>query len=279
MKTIVHGVLIAAALLPLCGAQAETMAERKQRIMRKYLRERQNVEHSDIALPVAEEDERVINSEKYRNPESMLNQNSSSPNALPMVRPAVIQSAQSDTSWALQDDGDAADLYADPFAMNSGSTDTTTSRDDRWAAWSERQQEARDRYNSGYTTESPYAPQTGAYPYSRGRSSQTETTTSGRYGRSSSTYGSTGYNNTANPNGLTTMWSSSTTSSETPTTVPSSRTQRYTPYQNPYQTQSSSATPSTQQQNEYQSPYQQWRKNNQNWNPSADTAPMQNTRR
>jgi len=53
MKRTVQTVLILTLLAPLCCvAREETMEERKQRIMRKYLRERSSIFQSPKIIPI-----------------------------------------------------------------------------------------------------------------------------------------------------------------------------------------------------------------------------------
>ncbi|MBN2164554.1 MAG: hypothetical protein JXR25_12900 [Pontiellaceae bacterium] len=275
MKRVVQGLLVVAVVLPVCSVHAETMAERKQRIMRKYLRERQNVTQSGVMLPTIDaENERIAASEIYKSNTDMNSQGS--PTALmPVnVRPVRIQN-NSKSAW-YQESDDLEDPYADPFARGTATDEKKESSADRWATWKKMREDRaarNDSGNSGYaTTVNPYAAQAEGYTSSGnryGQSTDSGQTEPGRIGP----YGTTDY--TSAPTGLLQL----PTSTVGESTIPST-TQGYTPYQSPYQNQRRSSTiPDAQQQqsqqNEYErtSPYQQWKKNNnQSWDPTADDA-------
>ncbi len=280
MKRIVHGFLVAAVLAPLCGnAYGETMAERKQRIMRKYLRERQEVVQSDMVLPNIAEDERITESEKFK--EAKVELSRQQPAARPpMFRPIPIQTRQ---SWILEDEDPDADPYADPFAMDSGESQNSD-KGNWWTQWNNRQERgggedpAVGTYDYRRTGSYGAGGQTG-YDYSR----QQNPNSSYSYGQPARTMYGQEPDSQLGPYGTSSYGSSPSTgmlqlqapSQNTDPVNPS--TSGFTPYKSPYQTRQEQqrqpvAPPQQQQEFSTPTPYQQWKNNNQTWDPTADDA-------
>lgn len=288
MKRITHLLLLVAVLVPFCRtACGETMEERKQRIMRKYLRERQTIVQSDMILPEPAEDERITDSEKFKQVKMDISRRqATTPSPAPIVRPIPVQARR---SWLLEEEDADADPYADPFAMDSGQ-DREEGEVDWWSEWKSREEamaadnqleaartydylrdagysvggEGQTRY--GYTWQQD---QSSRYPY--GRAPQTS------YGQQSDnglgSFGTTRYGSspsTGMPQLSTPLQGTDDSSS--------SRKSGYTPYKSPYQSQrqqqQQQTYPQTQDQQEYTrpTPYQQWKDNKKEWDPTADDA-------
>ena len=289
MKRSVLILVTAALLLPLCSlGQGETMAARKQRIMRKYLTEAQAVEQSDLAPAISElEAERLAESLILKDSQgSKISMGGGviAPRA-PMVRQIPVQGRE---NWFLEEENVDTDLYADPFAMDSGQTESASGTD-AWTQWQARQQSmetAREAQAGGvydYQADSSYST-VGQSSYS------SQQGTPPRYSSSSSSYSSypeTAYNPDASgqlgPYGTLGYGSDPLGQLQLPdgaARYEDNNVQRpadsgYTPYTSPY----NPATPSPQdpiqsQPQEFMrsTPYQQWRDNNQSWDPSADDA-------
>jgi hypothetical protein len=113
------------------------MAERKQRIMRRYLRERLDVVQSEFEVPVAgSEDEKLVESELYKGTEiSLQRQESGTP--MPPPRPLRRPPPQVENSnWLL-----AADpLVADPFAP--ADTEETSKKKTDGSVWGREQEQS-----------------------------------------------------------------------------------------------------------------------------------------
>ncbi len=279
MNRIAYMVLVVAVLAPPGhNAFGETMAERKQRIMRKYMRERQSVVQSDLEVPSAEEDERITESEKFIQPQADLTRNEASrPPAAPLVRPLPVQTEK---NWLLIDADPDADPYADPFAIDEAK-ETDKSSADWLAEWRSRQEQA-DAQNQSSARSSAYGgyysgDQSGSgYPQQRDGSSgypygNTQQRTYGGQSSGLGTYGTTRYGSSTSSEML---WPTQP-SVETDGSVNSAS--GYTPYKSPYQTRRDQ-----QQQQGYQSqpqpeysrptPYQKWKNDNKGWDPAADDA-------
>ena len=304
MKQVPYLLLIMAFLIQAGGdASAETMAERKQRIMRKYLRERQNVVQSDLVIPEIEEDERVTESRKFSQPEIDLRpQRSTLPaQAPPMARAVPLQAQQ---NWLLEEDKDAgmddpyadpyADPYGDPFALDK-SEDRKQSAAERWAEWKLRQEEmaaekesdaeesswyGSDRFGgqSGYGQRG-YGQRDYSYGYQRDESSRSfygsypRTTEGSQSDTGLGSFGTTRYG--SSPSSGMLQWS---TPSSGAGDDPAGSATGYTPYRSPYQTrqeqrQQQSGYPRQEEQDfTWPTPYQKWKNNNQGWDPTADDA-------
>ncbi len=155
MEKLGHRWLVVACVVAACGvSRAETMQERKQRITRQYITQQQEVEQSGLMfLDPAELDERVLQSEMYAKNKSSgpEDQNSLMQRRVSVARPLPAQPG-SDSSLLLVDEDDA-DMYADPFASDSGQDQSTTAFDlvsgwaeEREALASERQRNSDAAY-------------------------------------------------------------------------------------------------------------------------------------
>ena len=117
MKRSVQILLLFVYLVPLCvNAREETMEERKRRITRKYLRERMDITYSDEVVPGASaEDEDVLASEKFKEPQVDLERQEPGAVIPPPVRPPPVPPVENQ-NWLLSEEPEADDPYADPFA-------------------------------------------------------------------------------------------------------------------------------------------------------------------
>ena len=137
MNRNVYALLTAAILASVLSvAQAETMAERKQRIMRKYMRERQDIAQSDLGVPETpqEEDARVVASEQFKellSPDFQRQESGVAP--LPAVRPMPVQ--QPERNWWLETAERVENPGANPF---SSKTDGEKGSAGSWSPWDRR---------------------------------------------------------------------------------------------------------------------------------------------
>ncbi len=159
MKPSAQILLLIALLTPvLAGAREETMEERKQRIMRKYLRERAEITYSEMSLPDEEaEGKEILASEKFKQPQVDF-QRQGGGAAIPppvMRRPAP---RVENSNWLLSETSEQDDPYADPFARKN-SSDVLNAQTDR-TGW--------DSQNTSFETETPRESR-----YDRGGGSQT----------------------------------------------------------------------------------------------------------
>ncbi len=281
--------MIAAVAASFCSvSRGETMAERKQRIMRKYLRERQEVVQSDMQLPyVLEEDERVVDSEKYRADVDLTRRKLPVPQQVPMARPVPVQAQN---NWMLNQEESEFDPMADPFAEDTG--ETAADRRKGWLEeWRKKQSERIAEREAA--TQEPYSYASGRDPYGSGQGTSGYSTQQGRYSTGYAPYGSqpqAGYNTIpstgngigpygttsygSNPSGMLQFPDSGLGSDDSADRTPSSS--GYTPYQSPYQKQMEErrkqTTPQQSQPQEFSrpTPYKQWKDNNKGWDPTAD---------
>ena len=109
------------------------MAERRQRIMRRYLRERSNIVQSDLEVPVARpEDEALTESKQYK--ETQINlQHQAAGTPMPSPPPPRRPPAQTENSNWL--------LAADPLLSNPFSPADTKESPKKMTDWSTREQE------------------------------------------------------------------------------------------------------------------------------------------
>ncbi len=135
MNRNVYTLLVAAMVASVLNvAQAETMADRKQRIMRKYMRERQDIMQSDLGVPdAAQEDSRVVESEQFKEPSLEFQRQKGGVAPPPSVRPLPVQ--QPERSWWLETAEMEEDPYADPFSSH---TDAREGSEDSWSPWGKR---------------------------------------------------------------------------------------------------------------------------------------------
>ena len=112
MKASVQILLTVAVLIPLCSRVfGETMEERKQRIMRKYLSEAQTLEQSDLAPRINELEAALLDdSRKLQQVQSGINSRNTltAPPSAPMAQPIP---AKENRNWLLdEEDPDAFPL-------------------------------------------------------------------------------------------------------------------------------------------------------------------------
>jgi hypothetical protein len=140
MNRHVHILLVAAFIASgLNAVNAETMEERKQRIMRKYMRERQDIVQSDLGVSEdvqGPEDVRIAESEKFKEPslEFKRQDGGVAPRPIP-PRPMPVQSER---NWWLETTEMEEDSSADPF---SSMRDSEESAKNRWSPWGNRDDE------------------------------------------------------------------------------------------------------------------------------------------
>lgn len=293
------------------AARAETMAERKQRIMRKYLRERQDIAQSDLIVPdTSQDDTRITESEKFLEPQVAFQRQEGGVAPPPAARPAPVQAER---SWWL----DTAEIEDDPFSSGS---DTEDQSRQPWSPWGRgedssasgrsaepqgiwRQGDSFLGSRSGYDalTEGDNATTASSLTYG-GYTSRWSTARegmnrmSGRYGyqQTENRAPSSGWSlNPANSYGSSPSSGLLYSPFPTPTTTPSGNTQNqvpgYTPYTSPFQSerdeQGRNRSNLQPQQPEYSrpQPYQKWKDKNKTWDPTKDDsyldALMQDKRR
>ena len=291
-------IVILLALLPLPGlAREETLEERKQRIVRKYLREQATITQSDMIVPSdLPEDERITDSEKFKTAEGSLDREESiAAPVLPAPRPVPVPRA--DANWLLGDAEEIAelDMFGNPV---EGSVDTES---DFWSAWSgesetSKKQSRSDRrydpYNRGdersagreeqsrsYQQESRF----GGSSYSGGtdifgrRQTQPESTTGFGVQDTTRSYGF------STDQGLLTSpyQQMDENGNLSPGLSEKERLQGFQPYKSPYskreeqRQQNSWSTQQGKEQNEQyqrQDSYQQWKNRQNEYDPTADDA-------
>ena len=146
MNRNIYALLTAAVIgSVLSVAQAETMEERKQRIMRKYMRERQDIVQGDFAMPEAvQEDVRVVESEQFNELEEGFERQKgvTMPRRVQPYQPVPLESER---SWWLE----TAELEEDPLANPfSSKADAGEESGDSWSPWSKRDDSS--AYGSAY---------------------------------------------------------------------------------------------------------------------------------
>lgn len=137
MNRSVYTFMTAAILaLVLNVAHAETMAERKQRIMRKYMRERQDIMQSDLGVPdAAQEDARVVESEQFRELSPKFERQKGGA-MMPVVQPNQPVPVQSERNWWLETAEMEGDPFANPFSSKADAGEGSTSS---WSPWGRRE--------------------------------------------------------------------------------------------------------------------------------------------
>jgi hypothetical protein len=118
------------------GAHAESMVERKQRIMRKYMRERQDIVQSDLGLSAAvEEDARVVESERFKelSPNFERQKGVTMPRVIQPNQPVPVQSER---NWWLETAEMDTDSFANPFSSRTDAEEGSTSS---WSPWGRRE--------------------------------------------------------------------------------------------------------------------------------------------
>lgn len=172
-------ILLLCAVLPL-GVQArkETLEERKQRIMRKYMREHAQVSDSELYVPSdqPEEDEKVMASETYGETKDMFERQEGVNMPTMPRRPMPMPRQTERSSWLLDDTelDEESDPYADPFALDK--TDKTLDSKRSLSPWDRTQQDSSSLYGS--SRDSRYG---SSYESSYGRRQDTRGTQSRTY--------------------------------------------------------------------------------------------------
>lgn len=309
MRRAVYILLTATLFAPVFNAaRAETMAERKQRIMRTYLGERQEVIQSDMVLQSESEDEIVLESEKLKGPQVSFEREDSV-----AMRPPPPSSVRIDTdmerNWLLGAADEEEGGNGDPYNMDS---DFQTGYEDSWSQWGT---DAEDSNYGESSTASRYDERSRGDPYGYesdrtgyyDSQSQSESDqgvieynpegyrtysssplqgseySSGIYGQrmygvgtesGSSVSGTRRYGPSAPSGLLQKPFTAPRSSSDDPS---KSQSPSLTPYKNPYQTMQNprSQLPGNQnQQPEFKrtTPYQQWKGSNPSWDPTKDDA-------
>ena len=127
MKRSFHILLIFTLLLSVVHAKTETMAERKQRIERKYLQERAELVQGDAEVPaeMAVGDEEVLDSEKFKEPQVNLQRQEPGAVMPPPRRPRPRPRKEA-ANWLLEvEDTESTDPYANPYAWDATTEDDT----------------------------------------------------------------------------------------------------------------------------------------------------------
>jgi hypothetical protein len=298
-------ILLLAVLLPMVGnAREETLEERKQRITRKYLRERVNIAQSDMVVPGdLPEDERVLDSERFKEPEMDFQRQQ--PGAMPPPpRQRRPMPQKNDSNWLLDTiDEEESDPYADPFAaskskdskkeygsMFGGRQEGSARSENRFGSPGYDPYASRRRFGSGYGSEAdPRATQQGS-SFDRtfqdgrygqpGRDAQTDI-----HGRPKGTTASSGaslgaqrtFGSSPESGLLQTPFPRIDSSETDPTRRPGAKG-TYSPYKSPYQTrreqQTQQGAGGQERQQEYKKPdaYQQWKDRSKAWDPTKDDA-------
>lgn len=291
-------ILLLIALFPMIGsAREETLEERKQRIVRKYLRENATVTQSDMIVPSElDEDERITDSEKFA--EASVSLERQEVGAKPMVvpPPAPRPVPRADANWLLQaaDETAELDMFGNPVDSSA----------DSWSSWRSTEAERTEDGISQRRTESYRREDQNSF----GMRGQQSTTRDTRYGTTPSTIRPRErdvFGRTATPQSESTP-SSGYGLDRTPRTFGSSpdqgllnnpfgqvrspgeedslrsgtpRSGTYQPYVSPYQKERekrSQPTWSTQrsatEQNQRKDSYQKWKSRQNEFDPTADDA-------
>ncbi|MDF7826301.1 hypothetical protein P4B35_19895 [Pontiellaceae bacterium B12227] len=296
-------ILILLALFPMLGmAREETLEERKQRIVRKYLRERMSIDQSDMVVPSAlPEDERITDSEKFKDAEVDLQRQSGT--TAPVVPPPVQARPvprRTEKNWLLDDTEEVTDAFGnrvDPYTaapIDSG--------DDLWSAWdgTDRRESSiasefdrNDRKSYDPTQNSPYSRQNAQRNTAEGNAlygnqQNSGTTRTDLFGRRASEYNSSlstpgertrTYGSDPEQGMLASPYPQLNPLNQERTTTGDDLRRQYKPYQSPYEKQreerrlKQSGTP-VQKKQEFKRPdsYQQWKERNKTWDPTDDDA-------
>lgn len=284
------------------------MAERKQRIMRRYLRERSNIVQSDLEVPVARpEDEVLAESEQYKETQVNLQHQAAGTPIPPPPPPRQPPTQTKNRNWLL-----AADpLLSDPFSP----ADTEESPKKK-TDWSIREQEQSPyggaQYESWFSRKNKEVPvengsrygsrqeglstSRGYNPFSFGGNSfgtqQQETVPRSGYpslfgrkqeGTSGSGFGTLDLSRerTYNPNQNQGYLKNPLLPSPSANKSMGTETERkgYVPYKSPYETrrqqqQQQQWNGQNQQEQEYKrvNPYQEWKKRTPVYNPTDNDA-------
>ncbi len=280
------------------------MAERRQRIMRRYLRERSNIVQSDLEVPVARpEDEVLAESEQYKETQINLQHQAAGTPMPPPPPPRQPPAQTKNSNWLL-----AADpLLSDPFSPAD-----TKEAPKKTTDWSIREQEQSPyggvQYESWFSRRNKEAPvenrsrygsrqeglstSRGYNPFSFGGNSfgtqQQETAPWSRKqeGSSGSGFGTLDLSRerTYNPNQNQDYLQSPLFPLPSPSANRSNGTktkrQGYVPYKSPYETRRQQQQQQqrwggqNQQEQEYKrvNPYQEWKKRTPVYDPTDNDA-------
>ncbi len=303
MKRMIHILLLGVLLAPLSGlAREETLEERKQRIVRKYLREKGAIEQSDLVVPDASAEEaEVKDSERFRIPETEFKPQEGAAAPLPPPRPQIRMETR---NWLLDDQAaETEDPYANPFAAPDAKEGA--GRDDYWTQWGGRDgvqpdaaygtrgdnryatpgRQTRDTSNTRYGT--PRQADSGGGGY--GQYGQRTPPQSGRSGGNVDIFGTpapaatdeglafpgtrTTFGDTPRSGFFQTPFPTPNRRATTdPQETPKPRTT--TPFYSPYDTQRRQGNGTGAARNEFikPDPYQQWKQRTQTWDPTSDDA-------
>ena len=303
-------ILILLTLFPMLGmAREETLEERKQRVVRKYLRERMTLEQSTMVVPSdLPQDERITDSEKFKGVEVDLQRQGTSP--APIVqRPQQQQPAQrrTDRNWLMGDVEEATDAYGNPVDPYTAAT--MDSGDDLWSAWdgtaekkTATELDRQDRRSYDPSRSSPYSRQNAERNTTEGRNAQNtlygnqqnsrfeRPDTSSRtdlFGRKTSEYNSgmnlqdrrtKTYGSDPEQGMLSSPYPQLNPLDRERTTTEQERRQNYKPYQSPYdkqreqRSQKNNTQPQKKQEFKRPDSYQQWKERNKTYDPTSDDA-------
>ncbi|MEI6891420.1 MAG: hypothetical protein V5783_04525 [Pontiella sp.] len=281
-------ILLLFALLPSIGmAREETLEERKTRIVRKYLREQMTIEQSNIVVPdEIGEDERIIDSEKFKEVESDLQRQGDITTPM-MMPPRRLQRPmpRANSNWLLNDDEDLTD--------DADSYSGIDSADNLWSDWGEathensapsHEQGTQGSYDPGRnesfrSEDSGIESRTGLF----GRTQDASSYSSGlnRYGSRINTYGTriNTYGSDSEQEMLASPFSRFNASGRSSLSTEQEREQGYKPYVSPYAQQRADrllpeSSRASQAQEEFQRPnaYEQWKQRDDTWDPTSDDA-------
>lgn len=283
MKIPVQILLLIA--LPFAGvAREETMEQRKQRIMRKYMRERVNVAQSDMVVPqAATEDEQVAQARQFSETVESLDRQRVSP-----PQPAIQPPPQSrrpvprkqERNWLL----DESTLDLDPFAaLYDAGLETDPDKTERsksrtpsaYDAYIERRQKASTE--RGIFGERAPAQERQGYRATTqggaifGRREQDASTGYGGLGFQRKTYGMS-----PDKGLLSTQFPRSAARAREQSSRDALEKQNTVPYKSPFQRQreqqQQQGGQKRQQEFIKQDPYQQWKDRQKVWDPTKDDA-------
>jgi hypothetical protein len=285
MNRIVQIFLFSAVLAG--TVNAETMEERKVRLTRKYLHERQEIVQSAVVLFDDKENEQVLDSEKFQQGQKDFSQQQGSSLGRPVVVQASSARSSQQGSWLLSEDDALTDPYADPFAdpfsMDDETGQSSDERESRWGQWQRQQEQmaarpqaTADAAGSSYSGRGEYS---AVYGDAGQQDRSSRYTTYGQqqgtsygggasYGQQQSGYSLYGTTRSGSSSSSSSMLRYPGSSTQDSGTSSSSSTRSYTPYTSSYQSQQvqpSAQQQSSQQQQEFirTSPFQKWKSNQQ----------------
>lgn len=269
--------LLLAVLLPLSGtAREETMEERKQRITRKYLRERLAVAESGMVVPgLTPEDERIADSEKYALAEVGIQREERT--AMPMPPPPRRPVPQAgERNWLLAEADASADPYADLDSTKEAAKAEKGSKS--WGFGREDDAYSASRRDSQSQPRGLLDPEPSPGPWS-GASSGGRIY--GQYPQESGVVPAPGVRDMGSSADAGLLKSPFTSRSSRPDEQSSERgagLDGYVPYRSPFQAETDRqprVQPGTQEPKEqFQrvQPYQQWKDRSKTWDPTKDDA-------